>query len=62
MSNPPEVNQAIAALVNAARDLLLKAELLHGQPLYYDEEGGAVEVDEALGLAADAAEHDFDGQ
>ena len=62
MTNPPEINQAIVALVNSARALLLEAEHLHGQPLYYDSEGGVVEVDEVLGLSADAAEHNFGGQ
>lgn len=39
MTNTKEVNIAILTMLTAAEGLLRRAEVLHGQPLYYDPTG-----------------------
>lgn len=37
-------DQGVKAMVEAAVDLLKQAEIMHGQPLYYDAKGRFIEV------------------
>ena len=60
MINSPETNSRIATLVRAAAILLEEAENLHGQPLYYTEDGFAVDVERMLEETARAADAGFE--